>query len=125
LSQSPPGLIVLGEGALRHPEQLARVRARAAIVFFRLPVTACYWALRRNSQQRDGMLMHPWLPDRLDGPRDLQPFLELLRPVAAMADHVVDMESQGVHEVVLSLQKLLPTLGAPRESTDRQRMDKG
>lgn len=35
-----------------------------------------------------------------------------------VADHVIDMEGQGVHEVVLSLQKLLPTLGAPRESTD-------
>ena len=116
LSQLPAGLIVLGEGALRDPEQLALVQAGAAIVFFRMPMTACYWALRRNSKQRDGMLMHPWLPDRLDDPQDLQPFLELLRPLATVADHVIDMEGQGVHEVVLSLQKLLPALG--HESTD-------
>ena len=62
------------------------------------------------------MLMHPWLPDRLDDPQDLQPFLELLRPLATVANHVIDMEGQGVHEVVLSLQKLLPALG--HESTD-------
>lgn len=115
LSQSPSGIILLGEGALRNQEQLQRVLAQAAVVFFHLPPTSCYWALRRRLVERDGVLMQPWLPDRLEAPHDLQPLLESLRPVAVAADHVIDMEGQSVHDVVLVLQRLLPTLGPAAE----------
>jgi shikimate kinase len=115
LTQSPPGIIVLGEGALHRPEQLTRVQAQATLLFFHLPRTTCYWALRRRQEERGGVLMHPWLPDRLDGPQDLQPFLEGMRPAAAAADRVVDMEGQGVHEVVLELQQWLPALDKRRK----------
>jgi len=110
LTQSPPGIIVLGEGALHSPEQLARLQAQAALVFFHLPRTTCYWALRHRLEERGGVLMHPWLPDSLDGPQDLKPFLECARPAVAAADHVIDMDSHHVHDVVLALQMLLPAL---------------
>ena len=115
LSQTPPGIIVLGEGALRSPMQLDVVRAYASLVFFRLPLTACYWALRRRLEQRGGVLMHPWLPDHLQEPRDLQPFLEGLQPVVDAADHVINMDGQRVHETVLALQVLLPSLGTSNQ----------
>ncbi|MDA0334441.1 MAG: hypothetical protein O2782_04680 [bacterium] len=111
LNQSPPGLLLLGEGALHSGPQLARVRAQAALIFFRLPRATCYWALRRQLEERGGALRHPWLPDRLEEPQDLQPFLDGIGPVRAAADHVIDMEGQGVHEVVRALQALLPALG--------------
>lgn len=115
LSQTPPGIIVLGEGALHSPVQLDVVRSHASLVFFHLPLTTCYWALRRRLEQRGGVLMHPWLPDHLEEPQDLQPFLERLQPVAEAADHVIDMDGQRVHETVLALQALLPSLGISKQ----------
>lgn len=115
MAQSPPGIIVLGEGALHRVEQLTRVQTKATLIFFHLPRTTCYWTLRHRLAERGGVLMHPWLPDRLDGPQDLQPFLEGIRPVAAAADHVVDMAGQGVHEIVLELQQQLPALDSRRQ----------
>jgi shikimate kinase len=111
LAQSPPGLLAVGEGALLDETQLRTLRASAALVFFRRPATACYWELRRRAEGRDGLVGHPWLPDRLESPADLQPLLAQLKRVEAAADLVIDMEGRGVHDAVMFLQERLPQLG--------------
>lgn len=121
LTARPPGLVVLGEGALVDEQQLARVRAAAALVFLTLPAPACYWALRRRAAARDGILGHPYLPDRLEDPADLRALLGLMAPALRAADCVVDMERRGVHEAVLELQSALPALGASAPAPRRGR----
>lgn len=116
LAQSPPGLVVLGEGALLDKVQLELVMTHASLVFFQLPQASCYWALRRGSEQRGGVLMHPWLPDQLDDPQLLQSLCDGQRPALAAADHVVNLSDLGVHEAVLTLQGLLPGLGSANVS---------
>lgn len=118
LAQVPPGLIVLGEGALLDEGQMQMITRQAALVFFAMPMTACYWALRQRSEDRGGVLMHPWLPDQLDDSRDLQALWHNLQPALDAADHVVDLTDVGVHEAVLALQDALPGLGAANAPKD-------
>jgi shikimate kinase len=116
LAQQPPGLILLGEGVVLDLELLSQVKAWTVLVFLELPAAACYWALRQRIRQHEGTLMHPWLPDRLDDVQDLWPFLERMQPVMAAAEHRIRTAGQSVHEVVLTLQGLLATLGTHRGS---------
>ena len=119
LESQPSGLIVVGESALMQSDLRAQIQQRAGLVFFRLPAAACYWSLCRQTEERDGILGHPLLPDRLTDVADLRPLMAGLQPAVIAADRVVDLEHRGVHETVLDLHKALPQLGTIDEAEGR------
>lgn len=116
LASQPPGLVVVGEGALTVSSTLETVRGAASLVVLTAPAAACYWELCRRAEARDGILGHPHLPNRLVTAEDVQPLRQQLRPVAAAADLVLDLEHRGVHDTVLELQQVLPMLATPQET---------
>jgi len=111
LRTRPAGIVVLGEGALAPSANLEQVLAETVLVHFKMPLSALYWTLRHQAQER-GPLPYPLLPQPLDAAEQLRPLFAARQVGYACAHMTIDMERREVSEAVQILQSALPGLGA-------------
>tara|TARA_Y100000588_G_scaffold360413_1_gene420259 strand:+ start:84 stop:668 length:585 start_codon:yes stop_codon:yes gene_type:complete len=107
----PAGIVVLGGGALTPSANLQQVLAETTLVYFKMPLPALYWTLRRQAQER-GPLTHPLLPQPLETAEQLRPLFEERQAGYVRAHMTIEMERREVKEAVQILQAALPRLGA-------------
>lgn len=104
LDDQPPGVLVLGDGALLDEGNLRRVLERARLVRLDLDLANCYWRLR--SRVGTG-LWHPVMRGPLAGIEDLRPFFAARDPGFSRSHHSVQWDGRSYREVAREVLGLL------------------
>ncbi len=107
LKAQPPGIIVLGDGAVAQHDNFAQALQRGFVVYFRQSLSNAYWALRQQVRER-GPLPQPHLPEPLDTIAQLRPLFAAREPIYEQAHLCIDMEESGIEGAVRTLMQALP-----------------
>jgi shikimate kinase len=104
LDDMPPGILVLGDGALIDEENRRLVRERTRLVRLDLDLASCYWRLR--SRVGSG-LWHPLVRGPLGGIEDLRPYFAARSAGFAECDHSVEWDGRSHRDVAQEILRLL------------------
>ncbi|MEM7253087.1 MAG: shikimate kinase [Pseudomonadota bacterium] len=100
--EKPPGIIVLGDGALLARQNRKLVARQTTLVYLRTTAFALYARLRDELTESPGKFFHlfPAVPDR---PSDVQALLRSREPSYRGADVVQDMADHHPREIARTL----------------------
>ena len=101
LSGIPPGIVILGEGALLEDNNRHQVLAGTSLVYLTLEPTAAYWLLRQRWQ--GGRRPHPLLPQPLEQMSQLRPFFAQCTPGVEAAHCRFDTTKRDSGAIVTDL----------------------
>lgn len=104
LEDTPPGVLVLGDGTLIDEGNRRRVNECCRLVVLHLDMANCYWRLR--SRVGDG-LWHPVERGRLAGIETLRPFFDERRAGFRAAQHTIEWNGRSHRDMAKEVLRLL------------------
>ncbi len=111
LAARPPGIVVLGDGALIKEANLRQVLDKATLVYLKLSLAATYWKLRHQAVGPHLLLQPP------ESTAELRPLLAERQAGFDQAHVVLDLDEMTPEAVLRHLLDKLPQWGAtPPES---------
>ena len=109
LATRPPGIIVLGDGALIKETNLRQVLDKATLVYLKLSLASTYWKLRH---QAGGL--HPLLLQPPESTAELRPLLAERQVGFDQAHVTLDMDEMTPEVALRHLLDKLPQWGTAR-----------
>ena len=106
LGTRPPGVIVLGDGALLKGDNLRQVLDQATLVYLKLSLASTYWKLRQSAQRPHPLLLQP-----PDSTAQLRPLLDARQGGFDQAHLTLDMDEMTPEAAVRHLLDKLPQWG--------------
>lgn len=106
LAARPPGIIVLGDGALIKETNLRQVLAQATLVYLKLSLASTYWKLRRPPRRPHPLLLQP-----PDSTAQLRPLLAERQGGFDQAHATLDMDELTPDAALRHLLDKLPQWG--------------
>ena len=105
LATRPPGIVVLGDGALLKEANLQQVLAKATLVYLKLSLASTYWKLRHQAIGSHLLLQPP------DSTAELRPLLALRQGGFDQAHVTLDMDAMTPEAALRHLLDKLPKWG--------------
>ena len=109
LAARPPGIVVLGDGALLKGANLRQVLAEATLVYLKLSLASTYWKLRHQS-----LGAHPLLLQPPESTAQLRPLLAERQGGFDQAHVTLDMDEMTPEAALRHLLDKLPQWGTAR-----------
>lgn len=111
LATRPPGVIVLGDGALLKEANLRQVLAKATLVYLKLSLASTYWKLRHQALET-ARRPHPLLLQPPESTAALRPLLAERQVGFDQAHVTLDMDEMTPEAALRHLLDKLPEWGA-------------
>ena len=109
LATRPPGIVVLGDGALIKEANLRQVLDKATLVYLKLSLASTYWKLRHQA-----VGLHPLLLQPPESTGELRPLLAERQGGFDQAHVTLDMDEMTPEAAVRHLLDKLPEWGTAR-----------
>ena len=109
LATRPPGIIVLGDGALIKEANLRQVLDKATLVYLKLSLASTYWKLRHQTVRPHPLLLQP-----PESTAELRPLLAECQGGFDQAQVTLDMDEMTPEAALRHLLNKLPEWGAAR-----------
>ena len=113
LTTRPPGIIVLGDGALIKEANLRQVLAKATLVYLKLSLASTYWKLRHQALE-PARRPHPLLLQPPESTEELRPLLAERQGGFDQAHVTLDMDEMTPEAALRHLLDKLPQWGTAR-----------
>ena len=111
LTTRPPGIIVLGDGALLKEANLRQVLDKATLVYLKLSLASTYWKLRHQTAG-----LHPLLLQPPESTGELRPLLAECQGGFDQAHVTLDMDEMTPEVALRLLLERLPQWGKAQPS---------
>lgn len=112
LTARPPGIVVLGDGALLKEANLRQVLAKATLVYLKLSLASAYWKLRHQA-----LGPHPLLLQPPDSAAQLRPLWAERQGGFDQAHVTLDMDAMTPEAALRHLLDKLPQWGTAQPLT--------
>ena len=122
LNAKPPGILILGDGALLNSANQRQLLIASTLVYFKLRPSTVYWRLRQQVEAQESR-PHPLISLPLENPDQIRPLLDVRIPGYHQAHRTIDMEEKDVREAVQLLLKTLQALDLFKASRSRPKPD--
>ena len=109
LATRPPGIVVLGDGALLKEANLRQVLDKATLVYLKLSLASTYWKLRHQAVRPHPLLLQP-----PESTAELRPLLAERQGGFDQAHVTLDMDEMTPEAALRHLLDKLPQWGTAR-----------